>query len=108
MRTAVVVLALLATPAFAQEPPQATASQTPAPSVAEQIDEYLRTSPAAQIDEGVPGIVPRDDRRVHGEVAVGIGTGGYRSIYMRSSVPVGDTGRVSVAIEDTRYGVFRM
>lgn len=105
MRTAVLALAvLIATPAFAQEAPQSTAALTAAPpamSVADQIDAFLRTSPAAAIDDGVPGVVA-DDRKVHGEVAVGIGTGGYRSFYMRSDMPVGESGRLSVAFADTR------
>ena len=104
MRTAALALAaLIATPALAEETPQATAAPAAAPSVADQIAEYLRTSPAARLDgEGVQGVTARDDRQVHGEVAVGVGTGGYRSFYMRSDMPVGESGRLSVAFSDTR------
>jgi hypothetical protein len=108
MRTAALLLAaLVATPALAEEAPQATAAQTPAPTVGQQIDEYLRTSPAARIDDdSVTGVTARDDRQVHGEVAVGVGTGGYRSFYMRSDMPLGETGRLSLAFSDTRNARF--
>jgi hypothetical protein len=111
MRVAFAALAaaLLASPALAADEPVATASQTPAPaaiSTADQIDAYLKSSPAldAKADGAVDGVVARDDRKVHGEVSVGIGTGGYRSVYVRSEVPVGDNGRLSLAFEDTKYG----
>lgn len=100
---------LFASPALAADEPVATASQTPAPAAmtaAEQIDAYLRSSPAldAKADGAVDGVVPRDDRRVHGEVSVGVGTGGYRSVYLRSDMPLGENGRLSLAFEDTKYG----
>lgn len=100
--------ALIAAPALAAEPqeaPMATAGE--AQSVAEQIDAYLRSSPVLQVEEAqaVDGIVARDpDRRPHGEVSVAVGTGGYRSVYARAEMPVGDLGRVSLAFGDTRYG----
>jgi hypothetical protein len=108
--------ALLAAPALAADEPVATAPATsvPAPSVAEQIDAYLKSSPAVLDakggDDAVEGVTPRDDRKIHGEVSVGVGTGGYRSVYMRSDIPVGENGRVSLAFEDTRnargYGYY--
>jgi len=100
----------LCAPAVAAEQPAAetpVATATASPSVAEQIDAYLRSSPAAELpDAGAPeGVVSSTpDRRVHGEVAVGIGTHGYRSIYMRSDMPIGDSGMLSVAVQDTRGG----
>jgi len=99
--------ALIASPAFAADEPVATASKTaPPPSVAEQIDAYLKTSPAleARDSQDIDGVVPREDRKVHGVVSVGVGTGGYRSVYMQAEAPIGDNARVSVAFEDTRYG----
>lgn len=102
---AILALALAASPAAAAEPPQATAAAAGG-SVGDQIAEFLRTSPAAPIEEGVAGVTPRDDgaddRRVHGEVAVAVGTGGYRSVYMRSEMPLGRTGRLSLAFGDER------
>ncbi|TAL32908.1 hypothetical protein [Phenylobacterium sp.] len=99
--------ALIASPALADEEPVATASATAAPvSTSDQIDAFIRSSPAASVAEPgeVSGVVARDDRKVHGEVSVGVGTGGYRSVYVRTDMPLGETGRLSLAFEDTRYG----
>jgi len=112
MRTCLVLLAVLAaSPALAADEPVATAptaaqSTAAPPSVADQIDAYLKTSPALEVRDGqdVDGVVPREDRKVHGVVSVGVGTGGYRSVYMQAEAPLGDNGRVSLAFEDTRFG----
>jgi len=108
MRIAVALLAaLIATPALAADEPVATASQTPAPmTTGEQIDAYIKSSPAldAKAPGEVAGVVARDDRKVHGMVSVGIGTGGYRSVYLETDMPVGENGRVRLAFEDTKYG----
>lgn len=109
MRHALVALAaLIASPVWAAEPatadaPHATAS--PAMSVADQIDAYLKSSPALELaDDDAFEPTSRPDRRPHGEVAIGVGTRGYRSVYMRSDLPIGETGWLSIAIEDSRYG----
>ncbi len=107
--------ALIAAPAFAAEPdaPVATApaqSETASPpvSTAQQIDDFIKTSPMpdARRDEALDGVVTREDRRPHGEISVGVGTGGYRSIYGRTEIPVGKNGRVSLAFEDTKGGYY--
>ena len=108
MRIAVAVLAaLLATPALAGDEPVATASRTPAPmTTGEQIDAYIKSAPAldAKAPGDVDGVVARDDRKVHGMVSVGVGTGGYRSVYVETDMPVGENGRVRLAFEDTKSG----
>jgi hypothetical protein len=124
MRVALAVFAaLIAGPALASDEPMATAGQTPIPqaaptptppaatapvemTTAQQIDAFLRASPTrdADADGPVDGVVPRDDGKVHGMVEVGVGTGGYRSVYLQSDMPLGDNGRLSLAFEDTRYG----
>lgn len=104
--------AMIAAPALAADEPVATAPpatevQAPAPdSTAQQIDDFIRTSPAldARAPGEVDGVVGRGDRKVHGVVEVGVGTGGYRSVYARTDVPLGETGRLSLAFEDTNYG----
>lgn len=105
--------ALIAAPALAAEPdaPVATApaqGETPAAAVstAQQIDDFIRTSPMpdARRDEALDGVIARDDGNPHGEIAVAVGTGGYRSVYGRTTIPVGKTGQVSLAFEDTRGG----
>lgn len=110
MRTALAfAAALIAGPALAADEPVATASPTPAPmTTAEQIDAFIRSSPAVTLDNPgeVDGVVGRDDRKVHGVVEVGVGTGGYRRIYVRTDMPVGESGRVSLAFEDSKGGYY--
>ncbi|MES2724251.1 MAG: hypothetical protein V4656_13945, partial [Pseudomonadota bacterium] len=89
-----VALAALAGTVQAQEA-VATASATPAPAAdaatAAQIEQFIKSSPVPALqDDGVDGITPGEDpRKVHGEVTVGIGTGGYRSFSAMSVIPVG-------------------
>ena len=42
---------------------------------------------------------------MHGEVDLAVGTGGYRSAYVRSDFPVGKTGTLSVAVQDSRINL---
>jgi hypothetical protein len=122
MRVALaLVAALAATPAFAADEPMATAGAVPAPSMAaaavpaapaaparemttaEQIDAFLRSAPTPDAETAaVDGVALRDDRRVHGVVQVGVGTGGYRSFYAQTDMQLGDSGRLSLAFEDSR------
>ena len=101
-----IAVLVVATPALAEEAPVATASTTPAPamSTADQIDAWLRSSPAlAAPDLDVePRNMAFDDRKLHGEVTIGVGTRGYRHVSMRATAPVGESGRVSVAFGETR------
>ena len=39
----------------------------------------------------------RDDRQPHGEVSVGVGTGGYRDYGVAMSLPIGDSGRLDLS-----------
>jgi hypothetical protein len=82
----------------------ATAGAAPDLTVADQIDLYLKTSPALETEpaDALAGIVGRQERKIHGEVSVGVGTGGYRSLYARADMPVGETGRLSIAVQETR------
>ena len=101
--------ALIASPALAADEPVATASRTPAPapmSTAEQIDAFIRSAPPVDTKAAgeVDGVVARDDRKVHGMVEVGVGTGGYRSVYAQTDMPLGENGRLSLAFEDTKGG----
>jgi hypothetical protein len=95
-----------ATPALAEEAPLATASTTTAPamSTADQIDTWLRSSPALAAPDldAEPRSMTFDDRKLHGEVTIGVGTRGYRHFSMRATAPVGESGRVSVAFGETR------
>lgn len=42
------------------------------------------------------------DRRVHGEMGVAIGTGGYRSIYGTAIAPLGNDGVFAFSFENTQ------
>lgn len=99
---------LIAGPALAEEAPVATARPETAMTTAQQIDAYLKASPVLQteVPGELAGVVPsvRDDGKVHGMVSVGVGTGGYRSVYARTDMPLGENGRLSLAFEDTRFG----
>ncbi|RAK58501.1 hypothetical protein DJ021_01145 [Phenylobacterium hankyongense] len=44
-----------------------------------------------------------EPRKVHGMVDVSVGSGGYRSAYARSDVPLGKTGTLSIAIGQTQF-----
>lgn len=95
---------LVGGPAVAADAPVATANPDP-PSVAAQIDEYLKTSPAVSLPkDAAAGITSSDEpRKVHGVVDVAVGTHGYRSAYVRSDFPVGKTGTLSIAVQDTQF-----
>jgi hypothetical protein len=60
-----------------------------------------RAAPAAY---AAPQPEPDGKRQVHGGAGVSIGTGGYRSGYVYSLIPVGDTGTLGIAYSDTNYG----
>lgn len=64
----------------------------------------LAGEPANTAADGRPaeartGCTPPIDRAPHGEVRVGVGTGGYREIGGAVTKPIGDCGRVTIAID---------
>lgn len=75
-------------------------------STAEQIDDFIRSSPAAQPSPeemaAMDDAAIEPDRRVHGTFEVGVGTQGYRHASVTAHYPVGKTGHVSVAVGTTR------
>lgn len=110
-------LPLACGPALATEPPaDAPTATAPAasadPGVADQIAAYLRDSPVVQLPtDGEPVGVTSSaaPRQVHGVVDVAVGSHGYRSVYVRSDLPVGQTGTLSIAVGETRgrgYGAY--
>ena len=109
----------------AEQEPIATARIEPAPSdrpvmpatspaklpavpmtTSEQIDAYLRASPTTpwQDAEALDRQEERPPRQVHGQVGVAVGTGGYRSAYGQSDIPVGRDGNLSVFVQRTQGG----
>jgi hypothetical protein len=105
---AVAALASAGAPRAAEPEAVATAPAAAVPeavSVADQIDAYLRTSPALALPKDGPNGVTsgEEPRKVHGVVDVAVGSNGYRSAYVRSDLPVGKTGTLSIAVGETRF-----
>jgi hypothetical protein len=97
----------LASPAWAAEPEPAAA---PAPlTIGEQIDNYIRTSPAAVLPkDNASGVVSDavsgdEPRQVHGMVDVTVGSNGYRSALVASELPIGKTGTATIAVRETQF-----
>jgi hypothetical protein len=96
---------LLCGPALAAEPSaDAPIASAPADTDA-QIAAYLKTSPdpLSATGEAPPLDALAPDRAVHGEVGVGIGTGGYRHAHATMIAPIGDIGTAAIAVSDTRF-----
>ncbi|MBP6876406.1 MAG: hypothetical protein KBC34_00155 [Phenylobacterium sp.] len=92
----------------AAEPAAPAVAAPPAETLdtAEQIKRWLADSPAAATPEEAYGEgvrLPRD-RQIHGEVGVAVGTGGYRSGYITSVMPIGETGTLSLTIGQEKNG----
>lgn len=47
---------------------------------------------------------PANDGKPHGEVWVGVGTGGYKTAGVAASQPLGDCGEVAIAVSRTEGG----
>jgi len=88
--------------------PATTAAKPPAApmTTSEQIDAYLRASPTTpwQDAEALDRQGDEPPRQVHGEVGVAVGTGGYRSAYVQSDIPVGRDGNLSIFVQQTQGG----
>jgi hypothetical protein len=97
--------ALAATGAARAAEPEAVATAPAGPSVADQIDAYLKTSPALALPKDGPNGVTsgEEPRQVHGVVDIAVGSNGYRSAYVRSDLPVGKTGALSIAVGESRF-----
>jgi hypothetical protein len=74
-------------------------------SVGEQIDNYLKTSPAAALPkDNALGVTSGDEpRQVHGVVDLAVGSNGYRSAYVASELPIGKTGTATIAVRETQF-----
>lgn len=93
--------------AVAVEP---TTTRPPPPQTAvnglttdEQIAQWLaaRAAEPAPFD-GAPAW--RDDRQPHGEISVGVGTGGYRDYGVAMSLPIGENGRLDLRYRQVENG----
>ncbi|WP_162987048.1 hypothetical protein [Sphingomonas paeninsulae] len=50
------------------------------------------------------GLEPGQDKAIHGEMGVAIGTGGYRSVYGTAIVPLGDNATLGLSFANEQYG----
>jgi hypothetical protein len=73
-------------------------------STDQQIDRWIesRSTADAPWAEAAPG--PLDDRKMHGQVRFGIGTGGYRDFGAAVSLPIGETGRLDFSYREVKNG----
>lgn len=90
-------------PATSPALPVAVAPSRPM-TTQEQVDAWLAPPQAvdpAYRDEDAPN---REPRQVHGMVSATIGTGGYRSAYVSTVIPLGETATLGLAVGQTDYG----
>ena len=73
-------------------------------STDQQIDRWIDARSAADTPwaEAAPEVL--DDRKMHGEVSFGIGTGGYRDYGATVSLPIGDNGRLNLSYRQVENG----
>jgi hypothetical protein len=73
----------------------------------QQIDRWLESrDPEATPYSGQRGERPVDDRKMHSEFTAGIGTGGYTDFGMAVSLPIGESGRLSLSYRQTENGLY--
>ncbi|HTM80737.1 hypothetical protein [Asticcacaulis sp.] len=90
---------------------QARAEQATRPlTTEEQVAAWTAHSPKISrgdqaSDDGLwPAADASSKRQVHGEASVTVGTGGYRSAYVSSLIPLGENGTLGIAVSQTDYG----
>ena len=97
--------------AVASEPPTAQPTAVaPLEDTVAQIQRWLTDSPMNADDrDGQMLDLRREDRQMHGEVGVAVGTGGYRSAYITSVMPLGDKGTLALSVgqEKNARGYYR-
>lgn len=99
--------ALAADAGGADEAPVSTASQTTDQKIAAWLNDSKPSAQAQAPDDGrgepLPdGPAAKPERKIHGEVGAGIGTGGYRSAYGVVNIPIGKSSSVTVAASTGR------
>ena len=93
--------------AEAQAAPAVAASPSRILTTDEQIAEFLATSPALESRDGLVGLgsAEQDTRRkIHGSAGVTVGTGGYRSAYVSTLIPIGEASTLGLAYSQTDHG----
>lgn len=93
-----------------EPPPGPPTAVAPLEDTAAQIQRWLTDSPMNSDDrDGQLLDLRREDRQMHGEVGVAVGTGGYRSAYITSVMPLGDKGTLALSVgqEKNARGYYR-
>ena len=93
--------------AEAQAAPAVTAPPPRILTTDEQVAEFLATSPALEGRDGLVGLASADEdtkRKIHGSAGVTVGTGGYRSAYVSTLIPIGETSTLGLAYSQTDHG----
>ena len=73
-------------------------------STDQQIDRWIAGRSTADKPWAEAANEPVDDRKPHGEVSVGIGTGGYRDYGVAVSLPLGENGRLDLRYRQVENG----
>jgi hypothetical protein len=92
--------------AWAAEPVASAGGAGPATSTAQQIDAFLKAAPVPDLpSDGAAGVTTSGpaDHAVHGMVEVGVGSGGYRHAFAAVQGPLGDSGTLSIAVDESRF-----
>jgi hypothetical protein len=89
---------------------KAEAAAKPASTQAQLLALQAAAQPAANIDRTAMDVAPKpagyevNGRTIHGGAGVSIGTGGYKSGYVYTLIPIGETGTLGLAYSQTDYG----
>ena len=73
-------------------------------STDQQIDRWIESRSVADKPWAEAAPESLDDRKMHGEVSFGIGTGGYRDYGAAVSLPIGDNGRLDIRYRQVENG----
>lgn len=73
-------------------------------STDQQIDRWIAGRSTADKAWAEATDEPADDRKMHGEVSFGIGTGGYRDYGVAVSLPIGENGRLDLRYRQVENG----
>lgn len=99
------LIAILAVPSLSVA--AAHAADTPAGTVVSLTPEQVEAAKEAAAERNMraasgldTSVVP--DRRPHGEVSIAVGTGGYRSVYGSTVMPLGKDGVLAFSFENSR------
>ena len=109
---AVLACALTGAPVLAQTSPAPAADASAPISTADksvtdaQIRAWINDAPPPTVADPHDGVTVDKPLppQIHGEAGVTIGSGGYRSVYVATVMPVGDGATLGVAASDTHFG----